>query len=112
MDLENSKGLGDTQAVCRLGERLEDLASLGDRTKVAAMLGRLCEQLESFLVMDPNVDWPAADVHRMVGLSAMLGFSQVETTWRLVETAHPQKESRRGARVAAEAAVHFAKLWV
>jgi len=94
-----------------LGRRLDELIALGGEEKIAAMLRRFSDQLGSFLALDPTQNWPVASVHRMVGLAAILGFSQVEATWRKLETAEAQATDRFLARQAAEAAISFVKGW-
>ena len=103
--------LGSAESVANLKSRLEDLAALGGRAKVTSMLKRLCDQLQGFLQTPVDQDWPPAEVHRMVGLAAMLGFSQVEASWRRVEAQTPQGDSRPAARAAASAAICFVKEW-
>ncbi len=104
--------LDDTQDISYLNQRLEGLILLGGREKICGMLRRFSDQLNSFLALDPTERWKVADVHRMVGLAAMLGFSQVETTWRRLETAKPKDSDHVLARQAAEAAITFIQGWL
>jgi hypothetical protein len=85
--------------------RLADIASLGGEAALSGLLSRFAGQLEDLLKQS---EWSGADIHRVVGLSGMLGFGVVEETWRRIEDdEHPTSEAKDAARAAAAEAIAY-----
>ena len=90
--------------------RLRQLIALGGEQPIVAMLGRFADHVESFLDTEVQQGWPAEAVHRMIGAAAMLGFSRLEKTWRVMEEPATPADARRAAS-AGRAAIRFARSW-
>jgi hypothetical protein len=103
--------LGGVEAVAHLKTRLEDLVRLGGREAVEGMLARFSEQLQALPVARGAAKDDGDEVHRLIGLAAILGFSEVERALRRIEFGDAADEDRRAARLAAVAAVDFCRIW-